>query len=127
MARTVQPALAAGAAELRELGYQATLEATSGTDTGIDEHTLVVNMEEHRNFHYQAVAVGAPVPRIGGRPMPVGDDVLDRYETHLSFLRYTSEHDYASVLPPPVAPTAPPTPAVPTVADDVERIEDTEH
>jgi len=110
-------------------------------------------MEEHRNFHYQVAAVEAPVPRIGGRPMPKGDDlyykaevftqtgtegydlmgltqqqvindVLDRYEAHLSFLQYSSEHDYASVLTPAVAATTAPVPLVPTVADDVERIED---
>jgi choline/glycine/proline betaine transport protein len=95
-------------------------------------------------------AVEAPVPRIGGRPMSKGDDiyykvevftqtgtegydlmgltnqqvindVLDRYEAHLSFLRYSSEHDYASVLTPAVATTGS-IPAIPTVADDVERI-----
>jgi choline/glycine/proline betaine transport protein len=47
------------------------------------------------------------------------NDVLDRYEAHLSFLRYSSEHDYASVLTP-AAPAGPP---VPVVADDVERVE----
>jgi choline/glycine/proline betaine transport protein len=32
------------------------------------------------------------------------DDVLDRYEAHLGFLTYSTQHDYASVLTPPVAP-----------------------
>jgi choline/glycine/proline betaine transport protein len=143
----VQPALTAVAAEFREQGYEATLTTTPNPETGIDEHTLVVNMDEHRDFHYQAAAVEAPVPRIGGRPMSKGDDlyykvevftqtgtegydlmgltqqqvindVLDRYEAHLSFLRYSSEHDYASVLTP-AAPAGPP---VPVVADDVERV-----
>ena len=147
MARTVQPALTAVAAEFRELGYEATLSTTPNAETGVDEHTLVVNMEDHRDLHYQVAAVEAPVPRIGGRPMSKGDDVyykvevftqtgtegydlmgltqqqvindvLDRYEAHLSFLRYSSEHDYASVLTPAVPA------AVPAVADDVARVAD---
>jgi len=146
--RVVQPGLTAVAAEFRAQGYEATLTTTPNAETGIDEHTLVVNMDEHRDFHYQVAAVEAPVPRIGGRPMSKGDDlyykvevftqtgtegydlmgltqqqvindVLDRYEAHLSFLRYSSEHDYASVLTP-AAPAGPP---VPVVADDVERVE----
>ncbi|WP_345038941.1 choline BCCT transporter BetT [Georgenia daeguensis] len=147
MARTVQPALTAVAAEFRELGYEATLSTAPNAETGVDEHTLVVNMDDHRDFHYQVAAVEAPVPRIGGRPMSKGDDiyykvevftqtgtegydlmgltqqqvindVLDRYEAHLSFLRYSSEHDYASVLTPAVPA------AVPAVADDVVRVAD---
>lgn len=31
------------------------------------------------------------------------DDVIDRFETHLSFLRHSTEVDVASVLTPPVA------------------------
>ncbi|WP_248257554.1 choline BCCT transporter BetT [Georgenia sp. EYE_87] len=147
MDRTVRPALTAVAAEFGELGYEATLSTTPNAETGVDEHTLVVNMLDHRDFHYQVAAVEAPVPRIGGRPMSKGDDlyykvevftqtgtegydlmgltqqqvindVLDRYEAHLSFLRYSTEHDYASVLTP-AAPAA-----VPTVADDVVRVAD---
>lgn len=147
MERVVHPALTAVAAEFREQGYEATLTTTPNAETGVDEHTLVVNMDEHRDFHYQVAAVDAPVPSIGGRPMSKGDDiyykvevftqtgtegydlmgltqqqvindVLDRYEAHLSFLRYSSEHDYASVLTP-AAPAGPP---VPVVADDVERV-----
>ncbi|WP_448073711.1 choline BCCT transporter BetT [Georgenia yuyongxinii] len=153
MERTVSPALSAVAAEFCELGYESTLSTTPNAQTGIGEHTLVVNMDEHRDFHYQVAAVEAPVPRIGGRPMSTGDDiyykvevftqtgtegydlmgltqqqvisdVLDRYEAHLSFLRYSSEHDYASVLTPAVPAATGPTPPVPAVADDVERVED---
>ena len=109
--------------------------------------------EDHRDFHYTVTAVEAPIPRVGGRPMPQGadvyfkvevftqtgsegydlmglteqqviNDVLDRYENHLSFLRYSSEHDYDSVLTPAVLPSEEPPRAVPTVADDIERIED---
>ncbi|MBD8061360.1 choline BCCT transporter BetT [Oceanitalea stevensii] len=151
MERVVQPALSAVAAEFREQGYEATLTTVPGSDVDVDTHTLVVAMGEQRHFHYEAAAVEVPVPRIGGRPMPPGDDVyykvevftqtgsegydlmgltqqqvindvLDRYEAHLSFLSYTSEHDYASVITPVV--TAGDEPALPAVADDVERVDD---
>ncbi|MBZ2194971.1 choline BCCT transporter BetT [Occultella gossypii] len=153
MERTVHPALVAVAAEFEELGYETTLSTAANVEVGIDEHTLVVNMQDHRDFHYQATAIEVPVPLIGGRPMRQGDDVyfkvevftqtgtegydlmglsqqqvindvLDRYETHLSFLRYSHEHEYATVLTPVVPPPATPIPAVPTDADDVERLED---
>lgn len=59
--RTVQPALAAVAAEFQSLGYQASLTRRPNEETGIDEHTLVVDMgEDHRDFHYTAAAVEAP-------------------------------------------------------------------
>ncbi|HLT85359.1 MAG TPA: choline BCCT transporter BetT [Phototrophicaceae bacterium] len=151
--RVVRPALEAVAAEFRALGYRATLTTTPDATLGIDGHTLVVDMGEDRDFHYQAAAVEVPVPRIGGRPMPTGEDVyykvevftqtgsegydlvglsqqqvitdvLDRYEAHLSFLRYSSEHDYASVITPTVPPPPEAEPTIPVVADDVERVED---
>ncbi|WP_113718394.1 choline BCCT transporter BetT [Arthrobacter dokdonensis] len=132
--RVVQPALADVANEFKQLGYHAELAATPNAETGIDEYTLVVNMEDHRNFHYQVAAVEAPVPMFGGRSMSrqidvyyrlevftqtgtegydlmgltdqqVINDVLDRYEAHLSFLQYSSDHDYASLLTPPPPPT----------------------
>src|SRR5690606_18849581 len=141
------------AAEFRALGYRATLTTTPDATLGIDGHTLVVDMGEDRDFHYQAAAVEVPVPRIGGRPMPTAEavdykaevltqtgregydlgglsqqqvitDVLDRYEAHLSFLRYSSEHDYASVITPTVPPPPEAEPTIPVVADDVERVED---
>ncbi|NMR21492.1 choline BCCT transporter BetT [Cellulomonas fimi] len=150
MERTVLPALDAVVTEFREQGYTAALTTTTDTGSGIPTHTLVVTMEGHRDFHYEAAAVEAPVPRIGGRPMSPGhdvyykvevftqtgtegydlvgltqqqviNDVLDRYEAHLSFLRYSSERDYASVLTPTATEPAVP---LPTVADDVERVED---
>ena len=132
--RVVQPALQDVANEFKQLGYHAQLTTTPNTATGIDEHTLVVNMEDQRNFHYQVAAVEAPVPMFGGRSMSrqidvyyrlevftqtgtegydlmgltrqqVINDVLDRYEAHLSFLKYSSDHDYASIITPPVPPT----------------------
>lgn len=105
-------------------------------------------MGAQRNFHHQTAAVEVPIPRIGGRPMPTGDDVyyrvevftqtgsegddlvgltqvindvLDRYVAHLGFLSATSERDYASVITPIVIEAEP---ALPAVADDVERIDD---
>lgn len=55
--------------------------------------------------------------------MPSTGAELDRYEAHLSFLQYSSDHDYASVLTPPVPSTPDREPQIPTVADDVERID----
>jgi choline/glycine/proline betaine transport protein len=128
--RTIHPALVDVKDEFRELGYDAVLTSTPNAKTHIDEHTLVVHMLDHRNFHYQVAAVEAPVPAFGARTMSrevdvyfrlevftqtgtegydlmglskeqVINDVLDRYEAHLSFLQYSSEHDYASMLTPP--------------------------
>jgi choline/glycine/proline betaine transport protein len=42
------------------------------------------------------------------------DDVLDRYENHLSFLAYSHEHSFQSVVTPPTPPTTDSIPAVPT-------------
>ena len=150
--RVVRPALQDVADEFRDLGHQAELRTTPNTGTGIDEHALVVNMADHRDFHYQVAAVRAPVPMIGARSMSretdvyyrlevftqtgsegydlmgltqqqLINDVLDRYEAHLSFLRYSTEHAYASVLTPPqpAAADAVP-PPVPARAEDVEPI-----
>jgi choline/glycine/proline betaine transport protein len=149
--RVVEPALRDVAAEFRELGYQAQLHTTPNAETGIDEHALVVNMDDQRDFHYQVAAVKAPVPMLGARSMSretdvyyrlevftqtgsegydlmgltqqqIINDVLDRYETHLSFLRYSTEHDYASVLTPPRPPITDSTPQIPVTADEVERV-----
>jgi choline/glycine/proline betaine transport protein len=149
----VRPALSDVAEEFRAQGYSARFTTTTGADTGIPEHTLVIDMADHRDFHYQVAATQAPVPALGSRPMSRGhdvyyrvevftqtgtegydlmgltrqqviNDVLDRYETHLSFLAYSHEHDSASVLTPVVPPAPSPSPAVPTTADDVERVDD---
>jgi choline/glycine/proline betaine transport protein len=45
------------------------------------------------------------------------DDVLDRYEAHLGFLTYSTQHDYASVLTPPVPPATGSTPVVAPAAE----------
>ncbi|MGO1263415.1 MAG: hypothetical protein ACTMIV_09700, partial [Brevibacterium aurantiacum] len=51
------------------------------------------------------------------------DDVLDRYENHLSFLAYSHEHSYQSVVTPPTPPATDSVPAVPESPDDVEEVE----
>ena len=128
--KVVHPALEDVAQEFMKLGYHAELTTTPNEQTQIAEHALVVYIPEHRNFHYQVAAVEAPVPMFGARSMSreidvyfrlevftqtgtegydvmgldreqVINDVLDRYEAHLSFLKYSTEHDSASVLTPP--------------------------
>lgn len=140
MERAVQPALADVVREFGKQGCQATLDLVPDEHTGISSHALVVAMPEHRDFHYQVQAVEAPMPMFGGRMssqtdvyyrvevftqtgsegydlmglshQQVIDDVLDRYEAHLSFLTYSAEHDYASVLTPPVVTAAGTVPVV---------------
>ena len=147
----VRPALDDVAAEFGELGYSATLTATPNLVSGVPEHTLVVDMAQHRDFHYQVAAVQAPVPRLGARNVSRDDDVyyrievftqtgtegydlmgatrqqlindvLDRFEAHLSFLRYSSENDFSSVITPVLEDTPGEAP-LPDDADDVERVE----
>jgi choline/glycine/proline betaine transport protein len=133
MERVVQPALADVLREFRKQGYEATLDVLPNEEANISSHALVVSIPNHRDFHYQVQAVEAPVPMFGGRMsretdvyyrvevfaqtgsegydlmgvthQQIIDDVLDRYEAHLGFLTYSTEHDYASVLTPPM-PTA---------------------
>ncbi|WP_164204360.1 choline BCCT transporter BetT [[Micrococcus luteus] ATCC 49442] len=133
MERVVQPTLADVLREFRKQGYEATLDVFPNEEANISSHALVVSIPNHRDFHYQVQAVEAPVPMFGGRMsretdvyyrvevfaqtgsegydlmgvthQQIIDDVLDRYEAHLGFLTYSTEHDYASVLTPPM-PTA---------------------
>lgn len=148
----VEPALEAVAAEFRELDYTVELTQQTGPESGITEFTLIVDMDEQRNFHYQVAAVEHNVPSFGARNAPRGDDVyyrievftqtgsegydlmglsgqqiiddvLDRYENHLSFLAYSHEHSYQSVVTPPTPPATDSVPAVPESPDDVEEVE----
>ncbi len=133
MERIVQPALADVLREFTKQGYEATLDVVPNEEANISSHALVVSIPNHRDFHYQVQAVEAPVPMFGGRMsretdvyyrvevfaqtgsegydlmgvthQQIIDDVLDRYEAHLGFLTYSTQHDYASVLTPPM-PTA---------------------
>lgn len=59
---------------------------------------------------------------IGLPRQQVISDVLDRFEAHLSSLRYSSQNDLASARTPAM-PAVPGEPDTPEVADDVERIE----
>lgn len=151
--QTVRPALQDVAGEFAELGYQAELSSMPNRQTGIDEHMLSVNMVDDRDFRYQVAAVEAPVPMFGARTMSRGsdvysrlevftqtgsegydlfgltrqqviNDVIDRYEAHLSFLQYSSEHAYESVLTPPTPPMTDSIPHIPESADDVEPVDD---
>ena len=140
--KVVDPALAEVAQEFHQLGYDAHHTTAPNTATGFTEHTLVVRMPGHRDFHYRVAAVEAPAPMIGSRSMQreidvyyrlevftltgtegydlmgltqqqVIDDVLDRYEAHLSFLQYSAEHDSPSVITPPVPPATASLPQIP--------------
>ena len=151
--RVVGPSLDAVAKEFRELGYTVEHIQTLDEDTEITTNTLNVDMGDQRDFHYEAAAVEANVPSFGARNAPRGDDryyrievftqtgsegydlmglssqqiiddVLDRYENHLSFLAYSHEHSFQSVVTPPTPPTTDAIPAGPTDADDVEEHED---
>ncbi|ALE07839.1 choline transporter [Arthrobacter sp. ERGS1:01] len=130
MENTVQPALEDVLGEFTKQGYRAALDIAPNEHTGISSYGLSVAIADHRDFLYQVQAVEAPVPRFGGRTshesglyyraevfsqtgsegydlmdathQQMIDDVLARYESHLGFLSYSSEHDYASVLTPPV-------------------------
>lgn len=132
MERVVQPALADVLREFTKQGYEATLDIIPNEESNISSHALVVSIPNHRDFQYQVQAVEAPVPMFGGRMsretdvyyrvevfaqtgsegydlmgvthQQVIDDVLDRYEAHLGFLTYSTQHDYASVLTPPLPP-----------------------
>ena len=143
---TAQPALADVRKEFTKQGYQATLDIVPNEQTGISSYALVVTIPDHRDFHYQVQAVEAPVPMFGGRMsreidvyyrvevfaqtgsegydlmgvthQQIIDDVLDRYEAHLGFLTYSTEHDYASVLTPPVPPATGSIVAIEPVAVD---------
>lgn len=141
--KVVAPALADVASEFKRLGYEGGLTATPNAETGITEHTLVVNMADHRQFHYRVAAVESPVPMFGGRSVQreidvyfrlevftqtgtegydlmglnqqqVINDVLDRYEAHLSFLQYSAENDYPSFVTPP----PPATGTIPRIPED---------
>ena len=134
---TVAPALTEVHQEFDRLGYDTTL--TSGTDeaTSLPTHTLLVQWEGQRRFQYLVAPVETQVPTFGGRraqtgdtyirvevfnqigsegydllgstPQQIVDDVLDRYEEHLSFLTASETTDTRSNLTPQAPPLAEPT------------------
>lgn len=128
MDKAIHPALLDEVGEFKELGYDVGLTSAPNAETGIDEHTLMVHREDHRDFHYQVAAVEAPMfgapsmsretdvyfrlevftqtgtegyDLMGLSKQQVINDVLDRYEAHLSFLAYTSQREVSSMLTPP--------------------------
>lgn len=134
--KVINPALTAVAEEFKQLRYDVELTHSPNAATGITDHTLIVKMASYRNFQYRVAAVEAPVPVFGGRsvqreidvyyrlevftqtgsegydlmglsPEQVINDVLDRYEAHLSFLQYSTDRAYPTVITPPAAGTVP--------------------
>lgn len=119
-------------------------------DHGIEEPVLRVSMDTFRAFHYQVAVVEAPVPMFSGRmsretdvyyrlevftqtgsggydlmgltKQQVIDDVLERYETHLAFLTFSSETATPSVLTPSILPRDE-APTVPKEAGDVQDLD----
>lgn len=129
----VRPALVAVEKEFTAQGYASSLAVVSDDETGIEEQSLIVEIPDRRSFRYQVGVVEAPVPMFGGRMsretdvyyrlevftqtgsegydlmglsiQQIIDDVLDRFEGHLGFLRYSDEHDALSTVTPPSQPT----------------------
>lgn len=125
MARVVKPALQDVSKEFASQGYHAELT----------DFSLRIHMDDHRDFLYEPAPVATPQPAFGGRILKeadeyyrievftqtgsggydiygltqqqIIDDVLDRYEAHLGFLRYSTDHSYASVLTPSTASSLP--------------------
>jgi choline/glycine/proline betaine transport protein len=125
--RTVRPALDEVAAEFRSQNYNVEQE-TQINATGTEEPILRVSMDTFRDFLYHVAIVEAPVPMFSGRmsreidvyyrlevftqtgsggydlmgltKQQIIDDVLERYETHLAFLTFSTENATASVLTP---------------------------
>jgi choline/glycine/proline betaine transport protein len=152
LTEVAQPALETVASEFRTPGGPVALTHETNEETGLTDSVLQVDMGEHRSFLYQVTAVAYRVPTYGARSAARGDDVyfrievfthtgsegydllglnrqqiiddvLDRYETHLSFLDYSSEHAYDSVLtPPPAQPMTGPVRTVEESGEDVEAV-----
>lgn len=130
-AEVVGPALVVVEKEFQEQGYASSLATTVDDESGIEEQNLFVEIPDRRSFRYRVGVVEAPVPMFGGRmsretdvyyrlevftqtgsqgydlmglsQQQVIDDVLDRFEGHLGFLRYSDEHDAVSTVTPPAA------------------------
>jgi len=135
-ADTVAPALDEVHTEFTRLGYDATLTCGEDAATSLPTWTLLVPLEHHRAFQYMVAPVTTPVPSFGGRraqsqedylrlevfdqtgtrgydlngltTQQIVDDVIDRYEMHLSFLTESASTDTRSRLTPPVTPVAEP-------------------
>ncbi|WP_370526079.1 choline BCCT transporter BetT [Pseudarthrobacter sp. NBSH8] len=130
---TARPALAEALDEFTKQGHEATLHTLPNEHTGVPSHVLVVTIPDHRDFHYQIQAVEASVPKFGRHKshetdvyyrvevfsqtgsegydlmgvtwQQIMEDVLVRYEAHLSFLTYSNEYDHPTLITPPAPPT----------------------
>lgn len=133
---TVEPALKDVYKEFRRLGYETELFSDFDAASNIPTHVLLVNIENQRRFQYFVAPVPTPIPSFGGRraqtedsyyrlevfnqtgtegydlmglsKQQVIDDVIDRYETHMTFLTLTFNLDNPSFLTPPQPPVAEP-------------------
>ena len=126
---TVQPALSDVSREFEKQGYASTMAVNELAEHGIPSSSIEVDMGDHRPFRYEVAAVETNVPMVGARMgqnperyfrlevftqtgsegydlmgvtrQQIIDDVLDRFESHLGFLDYSTLHSTASVLTPP--------------------------
>lgn len=126
---TVQPALSGVSREFEKQGYVSTMAVNELAEHGIPSSSIEVDMGDHRPFRYEVAAVETNVPMVGARVgqnperyfrlevftqtgsegydlmgvtrQQIIDDVLDRFESHLGFLDYSTLHSTASVLTPP--------------------------
>ncbi len=126
---TVQPALSGVSREFEKQGYASTMAVNELAEHGIPSSSIEVDMGDHRPFRYEVAAVETNVPMVGARVgqnperyfrlevftqtgsegydlmgvtrQQIIDDVLDRFESHLGFLDYSTLHSTASVLTPP--------------------------
>ena len=126
---TVQPALSDVSREFEKQGYASTMAVNELAEHGIPSSSIEVDMGDHRPFRYEVAAVETNVPMVGARVgqnperyfrlevftqtgsegydlmgvtrQQIIDDVLDRFESHLGFLDYSTLHSTASVLTPP--------------------------
>lgn len=126
---TVQPALSDVSREFEKQGYASTMAVDELAEHGIPSSSIEVDMGDHRPFRYEVAAVETNVPMVGARVgqnperyfrlevftqtgsegydlmgvtrQQIIDDVLDRFESHLGFLDYSTLHSTASVLTPP--------------------------
>ncbi|BAU96812.1 high-affinity choline transport protein [Corynebacterium suranareeae] len=133
---TVEPALQDVHKEFTRLGYETELLSDFDPASNIPTHVLLVNIENQRRFQYFVAPVPTPIPSFGGRraqtedsyyrlevfnqtgtegydlmglsKQQVIDDVIDRYETHMTFLTLTFNMDNPSFLTPPQPPVAEP-------------------
>lgn len=125
---TVGPALADVAREFEAQGYRAEVSSAADPSTGITVTSLLIAMDEDRDFLYRVAPVTTPAANFGARVAQdratyerlemftqtgsegygvhglsrtrIAADVLDRYEDHVRYLAHARAVDTASVLTP---------------------------